>query len=79
MAEHNILGKEGEEMAAKYLENKGYTILDRDWHCGHKDLDLVVTKDDMVVFVEPMLSLLCHFILLIIPPAEKTPVLYVPT
>ena len=39
-------------MAAKYLENKGYTILDRDWHCGHKDLDLIVTKDDIVVFVE---------------------------
>ena len=52
MAEHNILGKEGEEMAAKYLEDKGYTILDRDWHCGHKDLDLVATKDDTVVFVE---------------------------
>ena len=39
-------------MAAKYLEDKGYTILDRDWHCGHKDLDLVATKDDTVVFVE---------------------------
>ena len=52
MAEHNILGKEGEDMAANYLTDKGYTILDRDWHCGHKDLDLVVTKDDTVVFVE---------------------------
>ena len=52
MAEHNILGKEGEDMAANYLKDKGYTILDRDWHCGHKDLDLVVTKDDTVVFVE---------------------------
>ena len=52
MAEHNILGKEGEAMAAKYLEDKGYAILDRDWHCGHKDLDLVATKDNTVIFVE---------------------------
>ena len=52
MAKHNILGKEGEDMAAGYLEQKGYTVLDRNWRCGHKDLDLVVTKDNTVVFVE---------------------------
>ena len=52
MARHNILGKEGEDMAAGYLEQKGYTVLDRNWRCGHKELDLVVTKDNTVVFVE---------------------------
>ena len=52
MAKHNILGREGEDIAAKYLEQKGYAVLDRDWHCGHKDLDLVVTKDNTIVFVE---------------------------
>ena len=52
MAKHNILGKEGEEMAAGYLEQEGYTILDRNWRCGHKELDLVVTRDDTIVFVE---------------------------
>lgn len=52
MAKHNILGREGEDIAAKYLEQKGYAVLDRDWHCGHKDLDLVVIKDNTIVFVE---------------------------
>lgn len=52
MAKHNILGKEGEEMAARYLEQEGYTVLDRNWRCGHKELDLVVTRDDTIVFVE---------------------------
>lgn len=52
MAKHNILGKEGEEMAAGYLEQEGYTVLDRNWRCGHKELDLVVTRDDTIVFVE---------------------------
>ncbi len=52
MAKHNLLGQKGEDIAARYLEQKGYTVQDRNWHCGHKDLDLVVTKDDTIVFVE---------------------------
>ena len=31
MAIHNILGKAGEDAAAKYLEQNGYTIRDRNW------------------------------------------------
>jgi len=31
MAEHNELGKEGEKLAAKYLQENGYEILDRNW------------------------------------------------
>ncbi len=52
MAKHNILGRNGEDIAAQYLEEHGYTIMDRNWHCGHKDLDLVAVKDKTVVFVE---------------------------
>lgn len=54
MAEHNELGKWGEELAAKYLEQKGYVIRDRDWRQGKLDLDIVAVADDgeTVVFVE---------------------------
>lgn len=52
MAKHNLLGHEGEDIAAKYLEQHGYVVQDRNWRCGHKDLDLVVTKDNTIVFVE---------------------------
>ncbi len=31
MASHNDLGKEGEKLAAKYLEAQGFEILDRNW------------------------------------------------
>ena len=48
----NLLGHEGEDIAAQYLREHGYTIQERDWHCGHKDLDLVVTKDNVIAFVE---------------------------
>lgn len=52
MAEHNILGLEGEEMAAEYMKRQGYTILDRNWRSGHKELDMVAVKDGTIVFVE---------------------------
>lgn len=47
------LGREGEELAVKYLQNKGYYILDRNWHNrGHKELDIIARKDETIVFVE---------------------------
>lgn len=53
MAAHNDLGHKGEDMAAEYLQQEGYCILDRNWtNKGRKELDIVATKDDVVVFVE---------------------------
>lgn len=54
MAEHNDLGKWGEEEAALYYEDRGYEILERDWKVGKRDIDLIVlTEDkDTLVFVE---------------------------
>ena len=44
MAEHNEFGKEGEEEAAAYLIDKGYSIRHRNWHCGKKELDIVASR-----------------------------------
>ena len=52
MAEHNELGKWGEDLAALYLQDKGYVILERDWHSGHRDIDIVARDGQTVVFVE---------------------------
>lgn len=54
MAEHNELGKWGEDVAAVYLQQKGYAIVERDWHSGHRDLDIIALneKRDTMVFVE---------------------------
>lgn len=54
MAEHNDLGKWGEDEAALYYEDRGYEILERDWKVGKRDIDLIaLTEDkDMLVFVE---------------------------
>jgi putative endonuclease len=52
MAEHNILGKIGEDEAVRFLMAKGYVIRHRDWHCGKKDLDIVAEKDHELIIVE---------------------------
>ncbi len=52
MAQHNELGTWGEELAADYLKRKGYTIIERDWKSGHRDIDIICTDGDLVVFVE---------------------------
>ena len=54
MAEHNDLGKWGEDEAALYYEDRGYEILERDWKVGKRDIDLIaLTEDkDTLVFVE---------------------------
>lgn len=52
MAQHNDFGTQGEDIAIDYLRTKGYTILDRNWRSGHKEIDIVARKDDIIVFVE---------------------------
>lgn len=52
MAQHNELGKWGEDMAAKFLEEKGYHIVACDWKDNHKDIDIVAIDTDTLVFVE---------------------------
>lgn len=52
MAKHNDLGKLGEDLAAKYMLNKGYKILDRNWVYLKKELDIVATDGKILVVVE---------------------------
>ena len=54
MAQHNEFGKWGEEMAARYLMDKGYAIRHRDWKSGRRDLDIVAVTPDgkTLAFVE---------------------------
>ena len=54
MAEHNDLGKWGEDEAALLLQDEGYTILERDWRLDHRDLDIIAVspQGDVLVVVE---------------------------
>lgn len=52
MAEHNDLGKIGEDLATKYMLDKQYKILDRNWIYQKKELDIVATDGKYLVVVE---------------------------
>ena len=54
MARHNELGKEGEEIAAGFLETKGYHILDRNYRYKKAEIDLIALQLEPaeLVFVE---------------------------
>lgn len=52
MAEHNELGRRGEQEAMLYLIDKGYTLLDRNWHSSHLEIDIVAEWYGEIVFVE---------------------------
>ena len=52
MAAHNELGKWGEDQAAAFLQRQGYRIIERDWKSGRRDIDIIATDGNEVVFVE---------------------------
>jgi putative endonuclease len=52
MAEHNELGKQGEELAATYLREQGYIILDKNFRAGRNEIDIVARDKDIMVIVE---------------------------
>lgn len=54
MAQHNDLGRWGEDVAARYLQDKGWYIRHCDWRYEHLDLDLVAIDEErtMLVVVE---------------------------
>lgn len=52
MSEHNDVGREGEALAANFLQQKGYEIIDRNWRYGPKEIDIVARDGDTMVFVE---------------------------
>jgi putative endonuclease len=46
------VGRNGEAVAAAYLEGEGWTILARNFRLGHKEIDLIARKRDTIAFVE---------------------------
>jgi len=52
MAESHSLGKYGEELAEKLLVSKGYTIREKNWRAGRKEIDLIAENEKYIVFAE---------------------------
>ncbi|MDD3560942.1 MULTISPECIES: YraN family protein [Petrimonas] len=52
MAQHNELGRRGEEEAVNYLKSKNYRILCRNWRFYGYEIDVVAENEEFIVFVE---------------------------
>jgi putative endonuclease len=52
MAQHNELGKLGEEMARKHIRSIGYKIIEVNWHFGREEIDIIAMDGDMLVIIE---------------------------
>lgn len=46
------LGQYGENLAARYLGDRGLVVVDRNWRCARGEIDLVARDDDCLVFCE---------------------------
>jgi putative endonuclease len=47
-----LLGRKGEDLAARYLESKGLVVLSRNWRCREGELDLVATDGRRLIVCE---------------------------
>ena len=52
MAEHNELGKLGEELAAEHLQKNGYAILETNWVFQKAEIDILAQKNNTLAVVE---------------------------
>ncbi|KOY51574.1 YraN family protein [Polaribacter dokdonensis] len=52
MAQHNELGKKGEQLAIDFLINNEYTILEKNYRYLKAEVDIIAQKDDTLVAVE---------------------------
>jgi putative endonuclease len=46
------LGARGEQLAARWYEQNGYAVVDRNWRCRNGEIDLIVARPGELVFCE---------------------------
>jgi putative endonuclease len=52
MAQHNELGKKGEQLAVDYLIAKGYTIVQQNYRFQKAEVDIIAKLKDILAIVE---------------------------
>ncbi|WP_028979781.1 YraN family protein [Sporocytophaga myxococcoides] len=52
MGNNVISGKNGEDIAGNFLETKGYSVLFRNYRYKKLEIDIIVRKENLLVFVE---------------------------
>ena len=52
MAQHNELGKKGEQLAIDFLLENGYTIRERNYRFDKSEVDIIAQKKDILAIIE---------------------------
>ncbi|WP_431220992.1 YraN family protein [Leifsonia xyli] len=52
MARKDELGRRGEQVAAEWLQQRGYALIERNWRCPSGELDLILRDGATLVFAE---------------------------
>ena len=52
MKKRSNIGQKGEDLAAQYLVDKGYSIRHRNFRSGRMEIDIIAESDHCLVFVE---------------------------
>ncbi|MFW0772210.1 YraN family protein [Paenarthrobacter nitroguajacolicus] len=52
MRAKDLLGRNGEALAADFLENQGMRIVDRNWRCPDGEIDIVAIEGNTLVIAE---------------------------
>ncbi|AZJ34716.1 YraN family protein [Tenacibaculum singaporense] len=52
MAQHNELGKKGEQLAIDYLVKNGYTIIEKNYRFQKAEVDIIAQNRDVLAVVE---------------------------
>ncbi len=47
-----VIGNEGENKAVEFLLHNGYELLHKNWRTRFGEIDIIVKKDNLIVFVE---------------------------
>jgi putative endonuclease len=52
MRNKDLLGRYGEDLAARHLTNAGLDVLERNWRCADGELDIIARDGAVLAFVE---------------------------
>ena len=52
MSKNKKIGLLGEELALQHCLDNGYELIEKNWTVGHKEIDIILKKEDIYIFVE---------------------------
>lgn len=55
------LGAKGERLALRFLRQRGYKILSRNFSCRFGEIDIIARQDEVTVFIEVRTRSSCEF------------------